>query len=160
MTGKTILGEEAAMYLDIANRYAQTMSGCRKVAVGCVIVKDGNIISLGANKTIPALCKVRQCLRVEKYGEASKDHRLPSDCRAIHSEVDALVRLHESAKGSSVYITRYPCEACARALATAKVADVYFGREQPISEETERILYEGRVNVHWVSDWTEEDTND
>ena len=89
-------------YLDFAQLFAKKNSGCRKVAVGSVIVKDGQMISFGANRAIPNLCKTpRGCLRIEKYGEDSKSHRNPEDCRAIHSEIDALSRLRESAEGAS-----------------------------------------------------------
>lgn len=146
------------LYLDIAHEYAKKMSGCQKVQVGSVIVKNGNIISIGANVALPDLCKYRGCLRVELYGEDSKNHRLPSDCRAIHSEIHAISRLHESAAGATIYITRYPCEACARAIVSAGIKRVVWGRGQDISDQTKELFEKYGVEYRWEKGWTAEDT--
>ena len=114
----------------------------------------------GANKTLPVNCRAEGCRREELYGENSKDHRLPSDCRAIHSEVDAITtaaRLGIPTKDSTMYVTRYPCEACARAIVSAKIKKVVYGRKQEISEETKKIFEAGNVSVEWLSDWDYED---
>lgn len=147
------------VYLDMAHTYAKCMSGCTKVAVGSVITdENGSILSFGANVTIPNLCKREGCLRIAKYGNNAKEHRLPSDCRAIHSEVDAICHLEKSARGGSIYVTRYPCEACARAIVAAGISTVYYGRQQEISEQTEDIFCYGSVNVCHISSWDAEDT--
>ncbi len=140
-------------YLNMAQTYAESRSGCRKVAVGsCITDKHGRILSFGANAAIPNLCKSQGCLRIEKYGDNDKTHRGPADCRAIHSEVDAIAHLERSARGGRIYVTRYPCEACARAIVAAGIMEVYYGRKQRISDETEQIFaYNGVRSVHIVS---------
>ena len=149
-------------YLDEAQKYADEKTGCCKVAVGCVLVTmqaKTEFKVFGANKALPDLCKTTGCHRVELYGEDSKNHRLPSDCRAIHSEIDAIsqaARFGVSTKNATLIITRYPCEACARAIVSAGIKHVYYGRKQEISEETAKIL-EG-ISVTWVKDWNYEDT--
>lgn len=139
--------------LDMANNYAQMYSGCKKVSVGSVITsEDGTILSFGANAAIPDICKTTECMRIQKYGDNAKSHRLPSDCRAIHSEVDAICHLTCSANGGRIYITRYPCEACARAIVAAGIRTVFFGRKQVPTRETEDIfLYHGVacIQVNW-----------
>lgn len=131
--------DKSMLYLSLAGQYAKKMSGCTKVSVGSCIVKNGAVVALGANRAIPDLCKVRGCLRIEKYGDNAKTHRNPEDCRAIHSEVDAIgkaARNGISLEGATIYITRYPCEACARLIIAAGIKEVVFGRNQPISEQT------------------------
>lgn len=140
-------------WLDIADHYAKTASGCTKVQVGSVIVKNGNIVSFGANRTFPDLCKARGCLRVEKYGNNDKTHRGPSDCRALHSEVDAICNAPVYLTGATIFVTRYPCEACARAIASAGIKEVVYGRNQKISEETEAIFERYGIDVVWVKEW-------
>lgn len=145
-----------------AQEYANKNTGCCKVAVGSVLVAtvSGTQFRLfGANRAIPNLCKTNGCHRVELYGEDSKNHRLPSDCRAIHSEVDVIsqaAKFGVSTKDSTLLITRYPCEACARAIVAAGISTVYYGREQEVSEETKEILK--GTKLVWVKDWTYEDT--
>lgn len=149
--------------LDLAFSYASMMSGCRKVAVGSAIVKDDAIVALGANKAVPDLCKTdRGCLRVEKYGEDSKIHRNPEDCRAIHSEIDAIcmaAKLGVSIEGASIYVTRYPCESCAKALVAAGIKRVVYGGTARISDTTSRILDDGLVDYYLVDDWREDNTD-
>ena len=149
-------------YLDMAGRYAKHSSGCTKVAVGSCIVKDGSIIALGANRAVPDLCKTSECLRVEKYGENSKLHRNPEDCRAIHSEVDAIGKAAKAGvrtQGATIYVTRYPCEACARLIITAGIKRVVYGRNQHISEQT-RIMFDLYGVEHYnESEYQEADTD-
>lgn len=138
------------------NEYAINNSGCLKVQVGCAIVdKDNNILSFGTNKAIPDLCRVEGCLRIIKYGDDSKLHRGPADCRAIHSEVDAIsncARLGIATEGATIYITRYPCEACARQIVQAGIKHVVYGRNQEITDMTKEIF--DAYNVTYENDTT------
>lgn len=151
------------MELDMAHRYAMTCSGCIKVQVGSTITKDRRIISFGANRTIPNLCgSLRGCLRVEKYGDNSKEHRNPADCRAIHSEVDAICNAAKggiSTDGATIYVTRYPCEACARVIVSAGIKTVVYGRKESISDETRKIFESNHVECYHFADWNAEDDN-
>lgn len=143
--------------LHMANEYAGILSGCTKVTVGSVIVgATGNVMALGANRAMPNTCNTSGCARVLKYGDNSKEHRLPSDCNAIHSEIDAICHLQSTAAFGSIIITRYPCEACARAIVAAGISHVYYGRAQTISEITAKIFLEGNVEVIHMK-WDKED---
>lgn len=145
--------------LDLAHSYAELMSGCRKVSVGAVILNKSKdrILSFGANRSIPDLCKCRGCLRIEKYGNNDKTHRGPADCRAIHSEVDAIVAAGCDLHGATIYVTRYPCEACARVIIAAGISEVVYGRQQKISDETADMFDREGVEVTWVPEWTAPD---
>lgn len=157
--------EQAKILLDKAHYFALLNSGCRKVQVGSVIVKDEEysrlgyyVVSYGTNRTIPDLCKSTECRRIQLYGEDSKNHRLPADCRAIHSELDAIIRAEDYLGGYTIVVTRYPCEACARAIVDAGIKTVVYGRKQKISEETQHIFNYGGVTVLHAEDWDAEDT--
>lgn len=155
--------EQVKEYLDSAQKYADKSSGCRKVAVGSLLIphQDKKMQIFGCNRTLPFNCRDFGCRRVQLYGEDSKDHRLPSDCRALHSEVDAITQAARwgfATGRATLIVTRYPCEACARAIVGAGIKEVYYGREQEISEETQRIFEQGGVNVHHVDNWYYEDT--
>lgn len=140
-------------YLDMAQLYADKQSGCCKVAVGCVIVKDDRIISFGANRAVSHPCKTRGCLRVLKYGDDSKSHRNPEDCSSIHSEIDALSNLRESAVGATAYVTRYPCEGCAKALVSAGIREVVYGGTTRISSMTENMFEDHDIRCVYLPDW-------
>lgn len=140
-------------YLDMAQLYADKMSGCCKVSVGCVIVKEDRIISFGANRSVSYPCKTLGCLRVKRYGDDSKSHRNPEDCSSIHSEIDALSNLRESASGATIYVTRYPCEGCAKAIISAGIKEVVYGGTAQISSMTRDMFDEYDVRFIWLPDW-------
>lgn len=143
--------------LDIAQLYANKLSGCQKVQVGSIIVgHDGKVLALGANRCVPDLCKYQGCLRVKKYGDDSKSHRNPEDCRAIHSEIDALSGLRQSAEGATIYVTRYPCEGCAKAIIAAGIKTVYYGGTAKMSEQTQDMFGREGVNCFHVLGWKED----
>ena len=158
-----ILGKETIKrFLDQTQKYADENSGCCKVAVGsCIKLKDKKLSVYGANITLPVSCRKNGCRRIELYGEDSKNHRLPSDCRSLHSEVTAIAeaaRFGLSLRGATIFVTRYPCEACARAIVQSGISTVYYGRQQVIPEEAQKIFDAGGVKVIHVNDWTYDDT--
>lgn len=151
-------------WLDMAQSYANKVSGCRKVAVGSAIVSaEGDAIAMGANRAVPDLCKTpRGCLRVEKYGEDSKNHRNPEDCRAIHSEIDAIccaAAAGHPVVGSSIFVTRYPCEGCAKAIIAAGIKHVYYGGTARISPQTSAMFDNFGVDCVYISDWKEDNSD-
>lgn len=149
------------LYLKMAGEYAKNHTGCTKVSVGsCIRTKTG-IIVFGANRAIPDLCKTQGCLRIEKYGNNSKAHRNPEDCRAIHSEADAISKAARDGvvlEGATIFVTRYPCEACARLIVSAGIKKVVYGRNQLVSQMTSQIFQEAKVTCHNFKDYMEEDT--
>ena len=150
------------LWLDVAEMYAKHCSGCNKVAVGCVIVspKDNRALSFGANRAMPDLCKSpRGCLRIEMYGDDSKNHRNSGDCRAIHSEIDAIAAAAcygISLDQSVAYVTRYPCESCAKALIQAGIREIYYGGTAEISDYTKLLLDRYEVSCYHITDWRED----
>lgn len=146
-------------YLNLAHQYAEEHTGCTKVSVGALILdRNGAMISIGANKAVPNLCKTKGCLREEKYGENTKNHRNPDDCRAIHSEIDAISSCRHDITQGTIIVTRYPCENCARAIVQANLSTVVYGRQQEISDMTKEIFEFGGVKVVWLKDWDAPDT--
>ena len=151
--------------MEEAYNYAKAFSGCAKVHVGAMLISDTlNCQSYGANVTLPVSCRKYGCRRQELYGEDSKLHRLPSDCRAIHAEIDCITKYCNKMKHANfstpealwILVTRYPCEACARAIVNCGFINVViYGGEQDISEETGRIFDSAGIQVlHF--DWKPE----
>lgn len=152
--------------LDLAHDYANKKSGCEKVKVGCLLMcrdrYDLNIeySVLGSNIGIGYNCLKDGCRRIKLYGDCSKNHRLPSDCNSLHSEINAIANAAKRGvctMGAVMFVTRYPCEACARAIVSAGIMTVYYGREQEISEYTKQILDAGGVEYYHVYDWKASD---
>lgn len=150
-------------YLDFAALYASKMSGCGKVQVGSVIVNNGAMTAFGSNRALPDLCKTpRGCLRVALYGDDSKSHRDPADCRAIHSEIDAICYASANGiptKGAYLFVTRYPCEACAKAIIAAGIRRVYYGGTARPSDMTLDLFDRESILCHHVAGWREDNTD-
>ena len=165
MFDREFTNEDYKKLLYAADGFSKVFSGCKKVSVGSIIIEPDfyspsgyNVVGEGTNRAIPNLCKNVECRRIQLYGEDSKNHRLPSDCRAIHSELDAIISAKRNLHGDTIIVTRYPCEACARAIVTAGIKTVVYGRKQKISEETQNIFDSVKVTVIHVEDWDAEDT--
>lgn len=160
MTSKSI--KFAHTHLDEANKYAKSNSTCAKVQVGSLIIPRGRIEHIyGCNHGVMN-CVKNGCRRVRLYGENSKTHRLPSDCDALHSEIDAICNAAKKGidlEGATIFVTRYPCEACARAVCEAGIKTVIYGRNESISDYTHLIFETYGVTVKKIDDWTEEDNN-
>lgn len=150
--------------LDLADGYAHNFSSCAKVQVGSVLVNaDGTKMILGTNHGV-CDCKKKGCRRIKLYGENTKEHRLPSDCDSIHSEVDVIAQAAKmgiKTQNGTLYVTRYPCEACARAIGAAGIKEVIYGREEDISDYTKKIFRYYGVTVHHIDTkyWDRPDNN-
>ena len=83
-----------------------------EVPVGCVIVRDGEIIARGHNMT-----------------ETLKDPTVHAEMNAIREAAEKLGgwRL----PGCSVYVTCEPCAMCAGAMVWARIEELYIGTDDP-----------------------------
>ena len=95
-------------YMNQALTLAREAAAHGEVPVGCVIVRDGNIIGRGRNR------------REEKQAVSS------------HAEMEAMAQANE-ALGSwrledcELYVTLEPCPMCAGAILNARVRRVFYG---------------------------------
>ena len=139
-------------FKDLAQAHADAYSGCTKVAVGAVIVSRGEVVAKGCNITMPYMCKEEGCHRVLLYGENSDKHRMPHECLALHAEINAITsaaRQGKKTEGATIIVTRYPCEACARAIVSAGIRKVHYFGQQMISEQTEAIFSDNNVDYYF-----------
>lgn len=107
-------------HLLTAHNYAQ-LSSARRLKVGCIIVRDHRIISIGYNGMPPGWDN--NCEQEHVNGE------LETRPEVIHAEANALAKLaasSESSRDSTAYITHAPCLDCAKLLASACVARVVY----------------------------------
>lgn len=164
-----ISNESVREWLDTLNNASMANTTCCKTYVGAAIgvesLDGGTFIpdAIGVNHNDDYNCKEQGCYRRIRFGSDSKEFR--AFCKAKHAEIDAIEHLHRCTHYSGpgwaniAIVTRYPCEACARALVAEGIQTVYYGRRFEISEETKRIFSEAGVSVYWIKDW-EGDPND
>ena len=107
------------LYMDIAYRVSE-MSHDTDTKVGAIIVKDGNIISMGWNGTpsgFPNQCK-----------DSSTGRTLPI---VIHAEANALCKLAKSStngEGATLYTTLSPCTECTKLILQSGITNVVVGQ--------------------------------
>jgi dCMP deaminase len=106
----------ANAHMRTAYNYAE-LSYCKRKQVGCIIVKDDRIISIGYNGSPPGW--TNQC-------ENEKGLTKPEIYHAEANAIAKLARSHESGDSASVFVTCAPCIDCAKLLAQTGVKEVYF----------------------------------
>lgn len=109
------------MYLDMA-QVAARYSRAEKLKVGCVIVKNRQIISVGINGT-PCGWHTNVC------EDTLPDGSLITKREVLHAEQAALLKLSKStlsSDGASMYITHSPCAMCANMIKEAGIVSVHY----------------------------------
>jgi len=127
------------LYMDIAKRVSE-MSYDTDTQVGAVIVKDGNIISMGWNGTpagFPNECK-----------SATTGSTLPY---VIHAEANAickLARTNGAGLGATLYTTLSPCIECTKLILQSGISEVVVDKAYEKDLEGFKILNEkGMIRV-------------
>ena len=104
-------------YLEMAEAFSKT-SVAERLKVGCVIVRDGQPISLGINGT-PSGWYTNNC----------EDENGKTSWFTKHAEVQALNKLRkstESSVGADMYITHSPCKMCCLDIIDAGIKRIVF----------------------------------
>lgn len=149
--------------LTLADNYARMNSTCTKTAVGCYIVAEDEwrtVLAKGANCG-EVNCKEVGCLRIEKFGDNSKEHR--NVCRCTHSEINALNNVPEDKKkllkGATAFVTRYPCENCTKALIDAGIKRIVYGRAFEMDYKARKMAFDNDVVVLHIDTWNCDSTD-
>tara|TARA_R100000152_G_scaffold20514_1_gene14412 strand:+ start:317 stop:793 length:477 start_codon:yes stop_codon:yes gene_type:complete len=109
-------------FLEIAFNFSKLSKAIRR-KVGCVIVKDGQIISNGFNGTPSGFDNSCEYLKEEldlKEGKPLREYNpcnLTTKPEVLHAESNALMKLARSTNssvGSTMYLTCSPCFDCAK----------------------------------------------
>jgi dCMP deaminase len=103
------------LYLDLASRIAEE-SYCKRLQVGAVIVKDGNIISFGYNGT--------------PTGRPNKcEENNVTLSYVLHAESNAITKACKSpisTEGAAMYLTHSCCVECAKLIIQSGIKKVYY----------------------------------
>ena len=113
-------------YLKMAQEWGQ-LSKAKRKKVGCLIVKDGQIISDGYNGTPAGYSN--ECEFVNENFLPQAKNKLETKPEVLHAESNALMKLAKStnsSKGSTIYLTMSPCFECAKLIIQAGVVRVVY----------------------------------
>lgn len=95
---------------------ASIRSPCERLKVGCVLVKNNRLISMGYNGFL-----------------AGMDHqsivRNGHEQATIHAEINSITDAAKrgvSVDGATAYVTHYPCLNCYKAMASSGINKIYY----------------------------------
>jgi dCMP deaminase len=103
-------------YLEIAMLWSK-LSTARRMQVGCIVVRDNQIISDGYNGTPSG------------FDNCCEDNDFITKPEVLHAESNALMKLAAStqtSKDATVYVTLSPCFECSKLIVQAKIKRVVF----------------------------------
>ena len=110
-------------YAKIAEETAK-LSTAKKLQVGCVIVKDNRILSIGYNGMPSGW--TNECEYVIDNGT---NIYYTSKPEVLHAEANALMKLcrsTDSSEGATLFVTHFPCIECAKLVYQAGISQVYY----------------------------------
>mgnify|MGYP005992898131 CR=1 FL=1 len=100
------------------------LSSAIKLQVGCVIVKDNRILSIGYNGMPSGW--TNECEDVIDNGT---NIYYTSKPEVLHAEANALMKLcqsTESSQSATLFVTHTPCIECAKLIYQAGISQVYY----------------------------------
>lgn len=124
-------------------------STCIKSQVGCVIVKDQRIISMGYNGTAPNEIHCNDFFN--KPENKNIDHSEWSIENEQHAELNSILFAAKNGinlKNSSLFVTLSPCINCAKAIYTVGIKNVYYKEEYRLTNGLEYL--KKRINVEKI----------
>lgn len=116
------------LYMGVSKLFSQRGS-CRRLQVGCTIVKEGRIICSGYNGAVGTQNCESHC-------------NVNEPCtRAIHAEANAIAFAAKNGialDGSTLYCTHSPCQKCAELIVQSGISQVIY---EKAFRDTSGILF-------------------
>ena len=104
-------------------------SSCKRLNVGCILVKDNRIIAQGYNGFLPG-CPHRSIIR---------DNHEQSTVHAEQNTIADCAKRTVSCLDSTAYITHYPCINCAKLLLAAGIKKIWYINDYKNNEHVEKF---------------------
>ena len=160
-------------YMQVAYQFAK-LSYAQRRKVGCVIVKDHQVISFGYNGMPHGFNNVCEETDIRHY--ESPDHALDlmeqgyecdnGICRkhnaitkpeVLHAESNAIMKVAKSTmscEGAELFTTTCPCFGCAKLIIQAGISKVYYTEDYRDMSGVE-LLQQAGIIVEQVNTWNE-----
>jgi dCMP deaminase len=129
-------------YMKTAETFAG-LSHARRLHVGCIVVKDDRIISIGYNgmpagwdnnceDEIPCNNGEYRRQQLPKTADIWTSYNLKTKPEVLHAETNAIAKLarsNESGLDADIFITHAPCLDCAKLIYQSGIKRVWYGAE-------------------------------
>lgn len=121
-----------SVYMNVAAEIAE-LSYAERKKVGCVIVKDASIISMGYNGTPVGF---------DNKCEITENGELITRLEVLHAESNAIAKVAKSpncSDGADLYVTLSPCFECSKLIIQSGIKRVFY-REQYRTNDGIKLL--------------------
>jgi len=125
-------------FLSIAE-IVSSRSTCNRSLVGCVIVKNKNILATGYNGSPSGL---KHCIDAEC--ELEDGHCI----RTVHAEQNAIIQAAKNGtaiENSIIYTTLFPCYTCAKMIINAGIKEVHCLKDYHSSKRSKEIFNQSNI---------------
>lgn len=119
--------------MNIADEISK-FSKCVSKQVGCVIVRDGRIISSGCNGTPSGAincCELfdRNNIGDEYYRSIHHEFSESMECHAEENAIIIAAKYGVSINDAELYVSMKPCQRCLKMIAGIGIKNIYYRRE-------------------------------
>lgn len=115
--------------------------------VGAAIVKDKRVLSLGYNG-MPRGVKDEDM----PWGKSSSNPLETKYPYVVHAELNAILNANKDLTGSTLYVTMYPCNECAKAVIQAGIVEIIYLENKHASEDSvlasKFMLEKAGIKIH------------
>ena len=135
-------------YIQMATSWSR-LSKARRKQVGCLIVRDGTIISDGYNGTPRGFSNNCEVEEAAPSMLASRGYTLATKPEVLHAESNAITKLAKSTQssaGATMYTTASPCLDCAKLIIQSNIIRLVYN-ELYKNEEGINLLKKAGVIV-------------
>ena len=137
------------IHMQIAYQIAK-LSYAERRKVGCIIVKDGQIISVGYNGTPHGF--ENECEHTDSMGQCVTKREV------LHAESNAITKLAKStisSVGTTLYTTTMPCFECSKLIIQAGISEVRYCEEYR-DDSGVKLLEKAGIPVYQDIVWNNE----
>ena len=117
-------------HMQTANVYAK-LSPAKRLKVGCILVKENRIVSIGYNGTPSGWSN--DCEYPSKRGALTGNViELKTKPEVLHAETNAIAKVaksSESSEGATLYTTHAPCLECSKLIYQSGIVSVFYENE-------------------------------
>lgn len=128
-------------------------SVCLRRKVGCLIVRNNQILCTGYNGPPAGHPHPIQLGGCERDIEGIKSGERLELCYCLHAEQNAILQAARhgvSIDGATIYVTNFPCPICARMIANSGITEVKVFGSYPGEERSELMLDRCGIKVSRV----------
>jgi len=116
---------------------ASSRSPCERLKVGCVIVKNNRVVSMGYNGFLTK-CP-HESIVYNNHEQA-----------IVHAEQNAITdaaRRGVSLENTTAYITHYPCANCAKLLCSSGITNIIYSENYKNDPLVEKLMNQASINI-------------